>query len=200
MKVMRQASTDWPIHPLIAGRWSPRAISGAQVSREMLGRLFEAARWAPSSFNEQPWRYFVATRDQPAAHAQLASFLVDANGWAKEAWLLGLSVAHVLFERNGKPNPHAFHDLGAASQNLFLQAADLGLAMHQMAGFDRVRAAATLALDESNQPVAMFALGWPADPATLPEPLREREAAPRVRRPLASFVFEGTWGTPASVR
>lgn len=200
MNVLRQAVTDWPIHSLISGRWSPRAISGAPVPREVLGRLFEAARWAPSSYNEQPWRYFVATRDDPAAHAQLASFLVDANGWAKEAWLLGLSVAHVAFERNGKPNPHAWHDLGAASQNLFLQATDLGLAMHQMAGFDRARASSALALDESDQPAAMFALGWPADPQTLPEPLREREAAPRVRRPQASFVFTGKWGTPASFR
>lgn len=194
----RMAPADWPVNDLLAGRWSPRAISAEPVPAATLARLFEAARWAPSCFNEQPWRYVFATRANPDEHARLAACLVQGNAWAKEAWLLGLSIAKITFERNGRPNPHAWHDTGAASLSLALQASDLGLVMHQMAGFDRARASDSLGLDAAHEPIAMFALGWPGDPAGLPEALRQREEAPRERRALKGLVFEGEWGRPAS--
>ncbi len=197
MDVLRMAPVDRPVNTLIAGRWSPLAFSQSPVNRAAVGRLFEAARWAPSSYNEQPWRYFFATRDDAAGFERLASCLVEANSWARQAYLLGVSVATLRFARNGRPNLHAWHDLGAASQNMFLQAYDLGLYMHQMAGFDRQRARALLGLDADHEPAAMFAVGHPGEDASLPERARERQSAPRVRRRVEEFVFEGEWGRPA---
>src|SRR5262249_37142297 len=130
---IRKAPVDWPVNELIARRWSSRAFSGKPVEREKLARLFEAARWAPSCFNEQPWRYVIAAQDDPVGFERLASTLVDANLWARNAYLLALSVAKLRFDRSGKPNVHAWHDVGAASENMFLQATELGLYMHQMA-------------------------------------------------------------------
>jgi nitroreductase len=199
MNVLKPAPVARPINGLIAGRWSPRAISGRPVEREMIARMFEAARWAPSCFNEQPWRYVMATQDEPAWFESLASLLVDANAWAKQAYLLVMSVTRLAFERNGKQNPHAWHDVGAASENMFLQATELGLCMHQMAGFDRARARATLGLDANHEPVAMIAIGYPGNPADLPEPLREKEAAPRQRLAVEQFVYEKQWGQSAKL-
>ena len=175
----------------------PRAISGRGVEREKLAALFEAARWAPSCFNEQPWKYVFATRDDPQAFETLASLLVEGNSWAKEAHVLAISVARLSFQRNGRPNPHAWHDVGAASENMFLQATELGLCMHEMAGFDRARARQVLGLDADHDPVAMIAIGYPGRPDDLPEKLRERELEPRVRLSVERFVFEGAWGAPA---
>lgn len=197
MSVLRKAPVELPVNQLIAGRWSPRALSPKKIEREVIATLFEAARWAPSCFNEQPWRYLFATQDDPAAFDALASLLVPGNAWAKNGYLLALSVAHGVFERNGKPNPHAWHDVGAASENMFLQAAELGLYMHEMAGFDRERASALLASDARLEPVAMVAVGYPGDPAALVEAQRAGETAPRQRMPATGFVFEGTWGKPA---
>ena len=194
---LRPAPVSRPINSLLAGRWSSRSIGGARIERETIARLFEAARWAPSCFNEQPWRYVIATQDEAEAFNRLASCLTEGNAWAKSAWLLVLSVAKLAFDRNGKPNPHAWHDVGAASENMFLQAAELGLHMHEMAGFDRQRARAELRLDANHEPVAMIAIGYPGDPAALPDALRAKEETPRVRIPVESFVFEGTWGSPA---
>ena len=196
MTVLRKAPVELPVNELIAGRWSPRALSSKPIERHVIATLFEAARWAPSCFNEQPWRYLFATRADPAAFESLASLLVPGNDWAKNGYLLALSVAHLDFERSGKPNRHAWHDVGAASENMFLQASELGLYMHEMAGFDRQRASALLAPDAGLEPVAMIAIGYPGDPATLAEPQRSSETAPRQRKPVAGFAFEGVWGTP----
>ncbi|HEY3175254.1 MAG TPA: nitroreductase family protein [Candidatus Polarisedimenticolia bacterium] len=194
---LRTAPVSRPINALIAGRWSSRSFSDARIEIEKIASVFEAARWAPSCFNEQPWRYVFATREDPEAFGRLASWLVEGNAWARSAWLLALSVAKLAFERNGKPNPHAWHDVGAASENMFLQAAELGLHMHEMAGFDRQRARESLGLDANHDPVAMIAIGYPGDPAAMPEALRLREEAPRARIPVESFAFRGGWGNPA---
>ena len=193
----KRAATERPINDLIARRWSPRAISGRSVEREKLAALFEAARWAPSCFNEQPWKYVFATRDDPQGFETLSSLLVEGNSWAKEAYVLAISVARLSFQRNGRPNPHAWHDVGAASENMFLQATELGLCMHEMAGFDRGRARQVLELDADHDPVAMIAIGYRGSPDDLPEKLRERELEPRVRLSVERFVFEGAWGVPA---
>ncbi|MEO0480464.1 MAG: nitroreductase family protein [Planctomycetota bacterium] len=188
------ANTSFPIHELLRDRFSPRAFADQSVSTEVLGCLFEAARWAPSAFNEQPWIFIAATREQGEDFARLGDCLVEGNAWAKNAPVLAISVAQTRFARNDKENRHAFHDVGLATAFLTLEAQAQGLSVHQMAGFDAELAKTSLELPENHEPVAMFAIGPVGDPSTLPDPLRERELAPRVRKPLSEVVFRGVHG------
>ncbi len=189
------AKTTFPIHDLLARRRSPRAFSGRPVELEKLRSLLEAARWAPSSFNEQPWAYLVATREDPGEHARLLSVLVEGNvAWAQRAPILMLSIAKLIFERSGKPNRHAFHDVGMASASLVFQATALGLVVHQMAGFSVEKARELYSIPEGWEPVAAIAVGYQGEPDSLPEPIRQKELAPRTRKPLDQFVFTGRWG------
>lgn len=192
----RPAPTEAETHPLIRYRWSPRSFAGRPVEPEKLRIAFEAARWAPSSFNEQPWRFLVATIDDPDWLERLQSYLSPGNAWARKAPVLVASAYHTRFTRNSKPNRMAFRDLGAAEENLFLQAYDLGLVMHQMAGFDHERLKREL-LPEGFEPGAMSAIGYAGTPDELPEELREGERKPRQRSPLGEFVFGPRWGEPA---
>lgn len=197
----KTAVTEFPIHELIARRWSPRAFSERPVEEQKLASLLEAARWAPSCYNEQPWRFFVATRDEPERHARLASCLVPGNRvWAEKAWVLALSVARLAFERTGKPNRHALHDVGLAVGGLLVQAEALGLATHQMAGFDGAKARELLWIPDGYEPVAMIAIGYRGEPELLPEELREREIAPRVRKSLEEIVFGERWDAARTPR
>ncbi len=178
-----------------------RMAAHLPVPEEALRSLFEAARWAPSCFNEQPWRFLVARRTDPEAHEKLLSCLSEGNQrWAKQAPVLALSVARTTFTRNGKPNRHAFHDVGLAVAQLTLQATTTGLVVHQMAGFDPERARRLHAIPEGFEPVAVLAIGYPGEPDDLPEDLRERERAARSRRPQREFVFTGSWGAPLEPR
>lgn len=189
------APTDYPIEEILRRRWSPRAFSDRALATEKLLSLFEAARWAPSSFNEQPWSFIVATKENPAEHAQLLDCLMEKNQqWATLAPVLMVSVAKLNFEKSGKPNRHALHDVGLAMGNLLVEATALGLFVHQMAGFsvDKVREA--YQVPEGFDPVAAIAIGYPAEPEVLPEAFREPEIGPRKRKPIGSFVFEGKWG------
>jgi nitroreductase len=162
-----------------------------------LRSLFEAARWAPSSSNEQPWAYVVATKDDPGNFAKMLGVLVEFNAsWANRAPVLALSVAH-LTQRDGKPNRVALHDVGSASAQLTLEANARGLQVHQMAGFDGAKAREMFAIPADWEPVAAMAIGFPGNPETLPDKLRERELAPRTRKPLDEFVMTGTWGHTA---
>jgi nitroreductase len=191
----KPADTHYPIHELLKRRWSPRAFSDRPVEPDTLRSLLEAARWAPSSFNEQPWSFIVATKDDPVEFGRLLSCLVEGNiQWAQHAPVLMVTVARLSFEDDGKPNRHAFHDVGQAAANLTVQATALGLFVHQMAGIlpDKVRA--LYGVPDQYEPVAGIALGYPGDPQSLPERLRQRELAPRERRPLPEFVFSGRWG------
>lgn len=190
----KRATTAFPIHDIIANRWSPRAFAKRPVSREHLGSLLEAARWAPSCYNEQPWAFLLATSDDSPSFERLAACLLEGNVWAKSAPVLMLSVAKLTFERNGKTNRHAHHDVGLAVANLVLQAQALGLCAHQMAGFDLAAARERLAIPADWEPTAMIALGYRGDENGLPETLRERERAPRTRKELSSFVFGASWG------
>src|SRR5215212_3506304 len=183
-----------PIHDLLQKRWSPRAFADRAVEREKLLSLLEAARWAPSSNNEQPWHYIVATKDEPEEFGRLLACLVEKNqSWAKAAPVLMLSVASTVFSRNGKPNRHALHDTGQAVAGLTVQATALGLYVHQMAGFSVEKARETYNLPPTVEPVAAIALGYLGDPSTLPEDLREREVALSTRKPIGEFVFTGSW-------
>ncbi len=192
------AETRYPIHELLRERWSPRAFADRMVEPEELRSLLEAARWAPSSFNEQPWSFIVATKQHPGEYERLLSCLVEGNvRWAQHAPVLMLSVAKLAFERNQKPNRHAFHDVGLAVENLVIQGMALGLFVHQMAGFHADRAREVYGIPEGYDPVAAMAIGYLDDPGRLPDDLREREVAPRIRKPLESFVFSGQWGQPS---
>ena len=195
MVMEKPAETQYPIHELLRRRWSPRAFSDRRVDPAIMRSLLEAARWAPSSYNEQPWSFIVATKDDPVEFGRLLSCLVEGNiQWAQHAPVLMVSVARLSFEDDGKPNRHAFHDVGLAVANLIVQATALGLVVHQMAGIlpDKIRK--LYGIPEGYEAVAGIALGYPGDPQSLPEGLRKRELAPRERKPLTEFVFSGSWG------
>jgi nitroreductase len=194
----RLASTEHPVHNIIRERWSPRAFSDKPIPAELLRSLFEAARWAPSSSNEQPWAFVVARKDEVEAHSRLLGTLVEFNqAWAKHAPLLGIAVSALAFARNGNANRNAFYDTGAAMAYLTVEATTRGLFVHQMAGFDHGKASEVLAIPTGWEPIAAFVVGYPGDPQTLPETLREREMAERTRKPLKEFVMSGRWGQPA---
>ncbi len=189
----KNADTAYPIHELLADRWSPRAFADRPVDAADLARLFEAARWAASCYNAQPWHFVFAHREQTEAFEKLSSCVMDGNRWATEAAVLILTVVRTRFSHNDKPNRHAGHDLGLAVGNLSVQAQALGLSLHQMAGFHADRAREQFAIDEPYEPMTMIALGYRGDADQLDGALREREAAPRERRPQSEFVFEGEW-------
>lgn len=192
------APNAFPIHDLIRKRWSPRAFADKPVPGEVLKSLFEAARWAPSSNNEQPWSYLVATKDDPEHFQQLLSVLVEFNAnWAKHAPVLALSVAKLAFAKGDSPNRVAFHDVGAASSQLSLEAVARGILVHQMAGYDVEKARTVFNIPAGWDPVAAMAIGYPGDPASLPSPYKERETAPRARKPITEFVMSGQWGHTA---
>lgn len=194
----KPAVTDYPIHELLKRRWSPRAFADRPLQSDTLRSVFEAARWAPSSGNGQPWSFLVARREQIAEFERLASLLVPGNAWARKAGALALSVA-ALDRAPGKPYRHSWHDVGLATENLLLQAFSMGLTVHPMAGFDTVKAREVFAIPERWDPVAMIALGHPGDPNDLPEDLRQRELMPRQRKPMAEFVYSGKWGQPGGL-
>ena len=196
----KRASTDYPVHELLAERWSPYAFQDRPVSDADLRSLFEAARWAPSSYNEQPWSYVVATKQSPEPFGQLLSCLVEANQvWAKAAPVLALGIARLRFVRNDKPNRAAVHDLGLAAGNLLCEATARGLRVHQMIGIFPDRAREIYEIPEHSEAWTGIAIGYEGDPAGLPDPLRERALAPRVRKPLSEFVFSGKWGKPSPI-
>ncbi|RMF71537.1 MAG: nitroreductase [Acidobacteria bacterium] len=192
----RTAPVDHPIHDLLARRWSPRAFADRGVEPDALRRLFEAARWAPSAFNEQPWRFLVARREQPEAFEALASCLVEGNqAWARRAPVLAITLAARRFARNDRENPHAWHDVGLAVAQLTVQATALGLAVHQMAGIVPERVVEVGAVPDGFEPVTGLAIGYPGDPETLPGKFRAAETAPRVRRPQNETVFGIRFGS-----
>ena len=192
------AKTDYPVHDLIQNRWSPRAFSDNPVSPETLRSLFEAARWAPSSSNEQPWAFIVGTKDDLETHSKILSALVEFNqGWAKHAPVLAIAVSQMEFARNKTPNRNAFYDTGAAVAHLTAEATSRGLFVHQMAGFDPHKAIEVFHIPKGWEPIAAFAIGYPGDPNALPDKLRERELAPRSRKPISEFVMSSDWGHPA---
>jgi nitroreductase len=183
--------TPGTIHELLARRSSPKAFASRPVEPQKLAQLFEAARWAPSSYNAQPWAFILATRDDAEGYNRLLSTLVDVNRqWAAQAPVLVLAVAKLDFNHVARPNRHALYDLGQAVANLTFQATALDLYIHQMGGFDPHLARELFAIPAGYEPVAVLALGYqenpPADPAT------------RSRKALADFAFSGSWGRAAT--
>jgi nitroreductase len=194
----KQAETNTPIHELLARRWSPRAFSERPVERHKLLSVLEAARWAPSSRNEQPWAFLLAPREDSATFGAIVGVLADSNRiWAQNSPVLILTMVHTRWQKEGTPNRVALHDLGQSIANLVVQATSVGLSTHQMGGFNVEAARARFHVPDGWDPVTVVALGYAAEPETLPEELRERELAQRRRKPLEEFVFSEAWGNPS---
>ena len=194
----KTAPVDYPVQEIIKNRWSPRAFSDKPVSPEVLRSLFEAARWAPSSNNEQPWAYIVATSDDSENFEKSLAALVEFNAnWAKHAPVLAIAVAQLAFAKNNALNRNAQYDVGAASMQLSLEATARGLVVHQMAGFDPETAKEAYDIPQGWEPIAAMAIGYPGDASSLPEPYQTREKAPRNRKPISEFVMSGQWGHTA---
>jgi len=185
----KTASTTVPVHPLLAERWSPRGFDQAhELSDDDLTALLEAARWAPSAGNSQPWRFLVTRRGEQA-HDRLFAALAPGNqAWAGAASALVLVAARTAAD-DGRPQPWALYDTGQAVAALVTQAQASGLSVHQMGGFDAAAVRAGFGLEEPLTPVVVLAVGRPGETTALPEPLAEREAAPRTRRPLSDLLL-----------
>jgi nitroreductase len=193
----KPAQTSRPIHDLLARRWSTRAFDAAKpVTREQLTTLLEAGRWAPSCNGDEPWRYLVWDRARdPEGFQKAFDCLSDNNKkWVKNVPLLMLSCAGSNFAATGKPNRWTQHDTGAASLSIALQADVLGLAAHQMGGFDAEKARAVFGIPAEYTPMAMIAVGYQAAPDVLDEETKKKELIPRARKPIAERFFEGGWG------
>ena len=190
MKGSEKRRADHPIDELFLDRWSPRAMSGESIAQKDLMVLFEAARWAPSSFNNQPWRILFTRRDSEHWPLFLDLLTTSNQVWASKAAALLLFISKTTFDHNGKPaRTHSF-DAGAAWENLALQATLLGYVVHGMQGFDYDRAKSALEVPDEYQVEAMVAVGKPGALESLPEKLQEIES-PNDRRPLAQTVCEG---------
>jgi nitroreductase len=196
----KRAKPDHPIHELLASRWSPYAFADKPVSDDDLRSLFEAARWAPSSYNEQPWSYIVASKADSKEFERLLSCLVEGNqAWAKAAPVLAIGCTSLNFVRNGKPNAAAVHDLGLASASVVLEATARGLFVHQMIGIMPERVRELYRVPEGVQPLTGVAIGHATTPDSLPDAYKQRDLAPRSRKKLGEFLFSGQWGTASAL-
>ncbi len=191
------AHSPHPLHPLLNNRQSPLAFAPTAVTEEMVQSILEAARWAPSCYNDQPWHFFVGTENSLKTREKILSCLVPANQeWAAAAPVLMLTVARLSFAHNGEPNHYAAHDMGLAVAQLTLQAGEIGLGVHQMAGFDPDRARDLFSIPDGYTPLTALAIGFAGDPNHLPDALRQRALSERTRNPTNRFVFKDDWGTP----
>jgi nitroreductase len=181
---------EHPVHELIKKRWSPRAFSPTPVEQKTLLTLFEAARWAASSMNEQPWRFIYATMDQTERFNKLVSCLAEGNTvWAANAPVLILTLVKTHFEKSNEPNRWAFHDLGLAIGNLTTQASALDLYVHSMGGFNGNKVKELFSISAQYEPVTVIAVGYIGKPETLPDQLRKREIVVQQRKPLSELLF-----------
>ena len=182
---------------VLSQRWSPRAFALRDVEYEKVTKLFEAARWAPSCYNDQPWAFLLTRRGENPAYEQLLACLMPANqAWAATAPLLVLNTVRQNFLHNGKLNRWAVYDLGLAVGNLLAQATALGLSVHQMAGFDAVVAHSSLGLPDDHEAVAVMAIGYLGDPALLPAGVEEKSPTQRARKPQEDLLYVGRWKQP----
>jgi len=187
---MKPAPTTYPVHELIRNRWSPRSFAAQPIAPEALNQVFEAASWAFSAMNAQPWQYIYAHKADTEAFQKILGCLLPANQpWAKNAAVLIIALAKTSFE-NGQPNVAAQHDLGAANATLMLEATALGLYGHLMGGFDRDKTRQEFSLPEELAPSVVIALGYIGEAEQLEEPALSREKAARARKPVSEFVFQ----------
>lgn len=191
MSTHKHAQTQYPVADFIKHRWSPRAFTRQPIRDEDLRTVFEAAAWAPSAMNEQPWQFVYAHQEQTEAFQKLWNCLLPGNQpWAKDAAVLVVVLARKTMGPNHVPNRHYLHDTGMATANLLLQAGTMGIHGHVMGGFDMAKTQQALHLPDDLEPVSFLALGYVGEAEQLEEPFRTRELAPRSRKPLSEFVFE----------
>jgi len=195
----KKTETLVPINDLITSRWSGRAYDPKRsVEQKDIIALIEAARWAPSCFGDQPWRYIICDKNiNPIAWDKAFSCLAEGNQtWARDAPVLMLASADSIMSRNGKPNRWGQYDTGAASMSLCIQATELGLMVHQMGGFDADGARKLFSIPEQYMPMAMMAIGYQLPLNEITGEVKERELAGRSRNPLSEHFFNGVWGKP----
>ena len=192
--MIKLADTDYPIHELFVKRWSPYQFANRSVTETDLLSLFEAARWAPSSYNEQPWRFIVARKEDTQEFQKLLSVLEEANQtWAQHASALVLTSAHLEFDRNGKHNKAAIHDLGAAVGYLSLEATARGLAVHQIIGIQPELAKTTFNVPDEYEVLTAFAIGYAAETVADNQKFADRDQTKRARKPFSEFVYRNAW-------
>ncbi|MFT7228920.1 MAG: nitroreductase [Methylophilaceae bacterium] len=192
----KPVTTQAPVHDIIANRWSPRAYDASKpVSQAQIMSMLEAARWAPSCFGDEPWRFIVWDKNKDAAAwGKAFDCIVPGNqGWAKDAPVFVLICADTLFGQNQKPNRWGAYDTGAAAVSLSLQATSMGLVTHQMGGFDGEKTRAAFNIPEQFEMMSMMAVGYIADVDALPGEEKERILAGRKRKPLGELFYEGVW-------
>ena len=182
------------LHEHISNRKSALSFSGQVLADGVFIKLFEAARWAPSAFNEQPWRFIAARRDEPSFNIMLDCLAPGNQAWAAKAAFLVATLAKKTSSHNGAPNRHASHDLGLAIGNLTFQALEFGIHLHQMGGFDAQKTISLFSVPEDFEAVTIIAGGYPGDIESLDEPIRARALKPRTRKELNELVFSGTFG------
>jgi len=183
------------IHNLISKRKSIRAFSEREIDDETMISLFEAARWAPSSANEQPWRFILARKQDKEAFAKMQECLNEGNKiWAKDAAALIITIAKKHFSFNEKSNVYSWHDVGLATAMLSVQATELNLFLHQMGGFNSAKAKEEFQIPDEYEAVSIIAVGYEGNPEALPENLRAREVGERKRKPLSELVFSANFG------
>lgn len=188
------AETEYHVIDLVKNRWSPRAFSSTPIENGKIMSMFEAARWTPSCFNEQPWNFILFKKENQEVFNKIISVLSPRNQlWAKNVPLILLSVARINFDRNGKFNRYSWHDVGAAVNNLTLQATSMGLFVHQMAGFDSEKAKDLFNIPDGFEPIAAIAIGYYGDPDQLAEDFIKSENSKRNRKPIDDFTFDGGW-------
>jgi nitroreductase len=186
---VKEANTNYPIHNLIQKRWSPRAFSDKPIDQELLNQIFEAARWAPSSYNEQPWYFIVASKEDKKAFEKLSEVMNDFNqSWGEKAPVLALGLTRTIFDKNERPNPHAGHDLGQAIAYLTFEATRHDLFVHQMAGIHPDKARELYDIPKDYKPMTMFAIGYKGQPESLDGKLQKQETTSRSRKSLDEII------------
>jgi nitroreductase len=196
---IKAAQPDHPIHPALAARFSPYIFDPKPIEDAKLQSCFEAARWAASSFNEQPWVFILAKREDQTAFENALDCLLEANqAWAKDAGAIILTSYATSFTRNNNPNRVAAHDLGLATGNFSFQASQLGLQIHEMGGVNLAKMRQNYSIPDTHEPCTAIAIGYAGDPTQLDSDIAARDKAPRQRKPLNEWVFGETWGQPAS--
>ena len=189
MSNFKTAVTKYPVLDIIKDRWSPRSFSDKEIAEKDLNTILEAATWAFSAMNEQPWRYIVAHKGTPLFEKLFDALLPGNRPWNKQSAALVLSLQKTTYSANGSENTTAMHDVGAANILLTLQANSMGIYTHPMGGFDKAKITTSLNLGEDTVPVVMIALGYPDDAEKLEEPFRTREKAVRTRKDLSEVLL-----------